>query len=134
MTDRLWPGQERVLRASVGGSIEMSAGNVNPAALHLAFGIDPERDATAEPVVSVQVSGRLLRRPVAPRKRRGLTGKRYRIARRHYGREMRAYRRGEGERVDVHYYVPRARVGRPTIRGTRALFTVLGETDLSAGR
>lgn len=43
---------------------------------------------------------------VAPVKRRGLTGKAYRIARRRYGRDMRAYRRGLIPPVRVRRMMP----------------------------
>lgn len=102
MTERLWPGQERVLHATLD--------DVSPEALRLLFGMDPGGEQEDDPTFTAQARGWLLRRPVAPRKRRGLTGKRYRIARRRYAREMHDYRRGVGERVEVHYYVPRASV------------------------
>ena len=45
-----------------------------------------------------------------PRKRRGLTGKRYRIARRTYGRAMRRWRRAGSPMAERTVFVPRARV------------------------
>lgn len=46
----------------------------------------------------------------APRKRRGLTGKRYRIARRRYAREMRQWRRDGSPMAVRVIYVPHAHI------------------------
>lgn len=125
----LWSAQER--------SLTLIAGDVNAETMAVMLGIDVARLREQDPpTMSMQVSGRLLRRPVAPRKAKGLTGKRYRIARRRYARLMKAYRHGVGDRVDVHYFVPRASVDhvvRETlmakIKGYSAQFTVMDEAS-----
>lgn len=72
------------------------------ASLALLFGGDP---AVAEPRYSLTT--RHIECPVVvPVKRRGLTGKAYRSARRHYHRQMRDYRRGKIRPHEILTYVP----------------------------
>lgn len=131
-----WP-----LRQRVTASLDVE---VSRETMMLAMGVDPSRDGDSRPVFAVRVKTHAQRRPVAPRKRRGLTGKRYRIARRGYARQMKAYRRGLLPPVPMVYHVPRAALtgvnvppGAATFRGQAVQFTVLDEcvpVDLSTER
>lgn len=76
---------------------------VLPETMALLLGTDPDdlrEVAVGAGPLTVQVDS--IECPVRePRKRRRLTGKRYRIARRRYARQMKAYRRGEIEPLHV---------------------------------
>lgn len=63
----------------------------------------------------------------APVKRRGLTGKRYRIARRAYGRAMRRWRRAGSPMAERNAYIPRVRIAEAPGHGVS--FVALGEGD-----
>lgn len=88
-------------------SVGFTLDAASPETLALAFGADP---GAASPRAAMTVRSVHMAAPAAPRKRRGLTGKRYRIARRGYAREMRAWRRGEGGTpVETVRYLPNVR-------------------------
>jgi len=82
MSDRLGFGQP--------ASIEMQG--ISNETMRLILGFDPA-DPTPSPVYAV-VTSREVPPVDPPRKRKGLTGKRYRIARRGYARTMKAWERG----------------------------------------
>lgn len=132
--DRVWTWPEpapegaepRVLGdgwTSVGFTTEA---DISLDAIRTFFGVDPARGAN-DVAIAVTTVGCPV---VAPVKRRGLTGKRYRIARRRYARQTRDYRRGLILPVRVSYTIPRARpVGVvETMQGLAARFSVIDET------
>lgn len=94
--DGLWPSQRDVLTYSLRGA------DVEREFLDMLFG-------KAEKRRSMTVRYHDVLPPVdVPRKRKGLTGKRYRIARRRWARAMRDWRRGRisGRIVERALYVP----------------------------
>lgn len=83
--------------------------DMNPDAMALLFGAPPVRPTHSVDLTYVEHVPTL--RP-APRKRRGLTGKRYRIARRAHARARRAWVRAGSPTVAMHrrIVIPRAHV------------------------
>lgn len=89
-------------------SFDATLDGVSSETLALLFGGTSPASTGAEQSMTLKVRDRVIPYPLAPSKRRGLTGKRYRIARRQYARQVRACRRGDVDLVEVErlYFFP----------------------------